>query len=430
MADVEHNALTGAQLHEPKGIAAATSGQVLVANGAGSGAWKLLGGQLTETVIITAEADLPAPSGGVIQLDNKKYIFTGLVAIASTLNFPATGGCHLTGENHINDGINYTGSGDLFTGTGFTAGFSVLEDMKVTAPSGTVFNVVAGSGAFMLAVFCVFTDVLSMGNVSNCGCTLMFSSVTDFGDGIQLTSNAGATVGRVFFANGKNTANSDMITISGTQGTVQINSNFFVTAGANERVFNIEAASTTTGAIAVGNAIDLAAGGSAFRSGSKTETDPSWSYQANSNLGPSNTIGGYIVKGNTTATVIGTVSTWTDLNLNSLATALSTEERFVLTDSTTGEFKYIGLETFGGLAIGTLSCTATASAQEYHFRFIKNGAVTGDAAESVRDIATDTGEITVMSPISLVTNDLIRIQVLNADGTDNVTVAHATVNLQ
>lgn len=34
-----HSALTGADLHEPKGVAAATSGQVYVANGAGSGAW-------------------------------------------------------------------------------------------------------------------------------------------------------------------------------------------------------------------------------------------------------------------------------------------------------------------------------------------------------------------------------------------------------
>lgn len=39
MPDVQHNALTGAELHEPKGIAAAASGAVYVANGAGSGSW-------------------------------------------------------------------------------------------------------------------------------------------------------------------------------------------------------------------------------------------------------------------------------------------------------------------------------------------------------------------------------------------------------
>lgn len=40
MADVQHAAQTGADLHEPKGIASATVGSVLIADGAASGAWK------------------------------------------------------------------------------------------------------------------------------------------------------------------------------------------------------------------------------------------------------------------------------------------------------------------------------------------------------------------------------------------------------
>lgn len=35
----QHKDLTGAELHEPKGVETATSGQVYVANGSGSGAW-------------------------------------------------------------------------------------------------------------------------------------------------------------------------------------------------------------------------------------------------------------------------------------------------------------------------------------------------------------------------------------------------------
>lgn len=40
MANVEHSALTGSALHEPKGTATATSGEVYVANGSGSGTWQ------------------------------------------------------------------------------------------------------------------------------------------------------------------------------------------------------------------------------------------------------------------------------------------------------------------------------------------------------------------------------------------------------
>ena len=36
---VAHSALTGADLHEPKGVSSATVGKVYVANGAGSGTW-------------------------------------------------------------------------------------------------------------------------------------------------------------------------------------------------------------------------------------------------------------------------------------------------------------------------------------------------------------------------------------------------------
>lgn len=39
MANVNHGTLTDPYLHEPKGISAASSGEVYVADGAGSGAW-------------------------------------------------------------------------------------------------------------------------------------------------------------------------------------------------------------------------------------------------------------------------------------------------------------------------------------------------------------------------------------------------------
>lgn len=39
MANVEHKNLTDPELHEPKGIATASSGQVYIANGSGSGTW-------------------------------------------------------------------------------------------------------------------------------------------------------------------------------------------------------------------------------------------------------------------------------------------------------------------------------------------------------------------------------------------------------
>ena len=36
---IQHNLITGSDLHEPKGVAAASNKTVYVANGSGSGAW-------------------------------------------------------------------------------------------------------------------------------------------------------------------------------------------------------------------------------------------------------------------------------------------------------------------------------------------------------------------------------------------------------
>lgn len=51
MANVNHSTLTDPYLHEPKGVAAASAGEVYIANGAGSGNWtqnhRHVGGHLT-----------------------------------------------------------------------------------------------------------------------------------------------------------------------------------------------------------------------------------------------------------------------------------------------------------------------------------------------------------------------------------------------
>lgn len=67
-----HKDLTGTDLHEPKGVASATSGQAYLADGSGSGAWTTLKGSYIalEVVIIdistAGDFYVVAPVGGVI----------------------------------------------------------------------------------------------------------------------------------------------------------------------------------------------------------------------------------------------------------------------------------------------------------------------------------------------------------------------------
>lgn len=56
----EHNILTDPELHEPKGVAAATSGQTYVADGAAGGAWSL-----------------PEPKGAIAAANREIYVADG-----------------------------------------------------------------------------------------------------------------------------------------------------------------------------------------------------------------------------------------------------------------------------------------------------------------------------------------------------------------
>ena len=70
MANVAHSTLTGADLHEPKGAALATAGQVYVADGSGSGDWTIrsndvLSGYITD-ISTAGSVYVPIPNAGTV----------------------------------------------------------------------------------------------------------------------------------------------------------------------------------------------------------------------------------------------------------------------------------------------------------------------------------------------------------------------------
>lgn len=88
MANVNHSALTDPYLHEPKGVAAASSGQIYVANGAASGAWANLDAATTyiisgviDDISTAATVYIPTPEAGTV-----KQITTVLGGAIATSN--------------------------------------------------------------------------------------------------------------------------------------------------------------------------------------------------------------------------------------------------------------------------------------------------------------------------------------------------------
>lgn len=168
MANVSHASLTGANLHEPKGVASATSNKVYVSNGSGSGTWqKLSPPQL-------AGFTTNGAAGQVVTVDGAgNFVFAGAphgqidffnVSTPYTLTYPATytklaptttaGGVPSDFTEGTNARLTYTGTD--------TVPISFTYSMSVDQSVGTSRNIV-------IAIFKngVLTNGRSIATVSN-----------------------------------------------------------------------------------------------------------------------------------------------------------------------------------------------------------------------------------------------------------------------
>ena len=100
MADVAHSTLTGANLHEPKGVASAAVNKVYVSDGAGGGAWK------TQTVMGWENFDDTGTTSSPIALSlaNTQYVLTNDAAgpvTNSTFRLPGNTSIWNTGTSRF-----------------------------------------------------------------------------------------------------------------------------------------------------------------------------------------------------------------------------------------------------------------------------------------------------------------------------------------
>lgn len=136
-----HKDLTGADLHEPKGVSSATSGQVYEADGAGSGVWTTLviptGTFYTTTQVFTASGTWTKPAN--LFLARVHCIGGGGNGRGSASgNGTSTSGgtTTFTGHNSATGG----GGGTMTTGapTGGTAGSGSGGDLNLTGFVGNI----------------------------------------------------------------------------------------------------------------------------------------------------------------------------------------------------------------------------------------------------------------------------------------------------
>jgi hypothetical protein len=144
----------------------------------------------------------------------------------------------------------------------------------------------------------------------------------------------------------------------------------------------------------------------------------------------SRSIGSYYVVNNAVTTTISTINTWTDFNLGGNAQPASNIERWTLTNTTTGELRYDGLEHFEGDIFASFSSVSVGGSQEFQIRAVKNGLELPDPIISSRETGGDTGNQSYLAPVTADTGDLFRLQVQNIDGTSNMTFKNVSVAIR
>jgi len=136
-------------LHEPRGIVSANSGDVLVADGAGSGSWTAP--DAPATILIGSESDFPTPSGGIITLAaDTDYLITASFTTAN--RFVVGDNTLVRATNSTQVTLTYSGAGIMFTGT--DASF-ILENISLACAFGTVFSATSTTGTHRLNLFAV-----------------------------------------------------------------------------------------------------------------------------------------------------------------------------------------------------------------------------------------------------------------------------------
>jgi hypothetical protein len=107
----------------------------------------------------------------------------------------------------------------------------------------------------------------------------------------------------------------------------------------------------------------------------------------------------------------------------------TSNERFKITDLTTGELTYVGNETFNGDIHLTIGALKTGNAESYLFSASKNDSVEQSSPFQGRSITTALGVLNVTVPVSLVYGDTIKPQVASVNTTNAIIIQDLIIDV-
>jgi hypothetical protein len=422
MANVEHNVLTDPELHEPKGIAAASANHVYVADGATSGTMT----QITPSnhVMVHSASDLPTAVAGVRTLvASTVYRLVGTIDIGSD-TIVLSAGCSVEGSSPFLDGLVTTSTGALFTAT--NVNFTV-RNCFLTCASGAAFSLTGASTEVALFEFVRITScdtiatiaaysILTMNSCLVLACAT--SGVTFTGANGDLRVSSGRYTNAAGDAFDLGTATFDLIEFTGVDfqnasGATGID---IAAAGANlnsDKVGHINNCHFLTGATAT----NYVAG------------DVGWIVSGTPDVPPSSAVAqGYIVDSALTTTFSGT-GAGNEVIVN-FGTAWLDSLSYKFTVTTAGVYTYTGVDPIDVFTQADIYATVSGgAARTYNFYWRKNSTTDLSSVSQIEYDGTLALSNSCSTIESMVTGDTLALYVRAETATTTLTVDTVSIKI-
>lgn len=418
-----HNTLTGTELHEVKGAAAATKNFALIADGAGSSAFLALLG--TNTVVVRQLSDLPTPAAGKISLAaNTSYRFGADVNIGTDfLEFGA--GTDIMSAGAFTTTVTYTGTGSMCVGVDVNA---TIRDITLTCATAQAFDFseTTGDAKIVLISDVLVTACLTTGTIDklrtivvdgmtvlNCTDGFVFTGATQTSIrlvSLALVSTSTTYVGLDFTGSTQKTVNIDGVILVGGAGSIGIKG-------------DAASANITTGFIA--NVSNVQFGGVTTALSGITIDDIRWNFQGNGSVADSQPDSMVSMTANATATTLA-------VGVPTLIAGTFVEQRAShFTTTAAGRVVYVG-ERDAVLPVDIAITLNPVSGTNKVVRayLALNGTVITASGKAIRIDNADPQELTVLWQLNLTTNDFLEVFIENETDSVDFTVIDAILRVR
>jgi hypothetical protein len=418
----EHIDLPEGDLHEPKGISAALVGQILSADGVGSGSWADAVGFANNIVVVNELADFPTPSVSVITLAAATtYCISGNIDLG-TNRLILSAASALVGTNRFADRLTYTG----------TAAFISSSDSHLIHSLGLV---CANSKCFDLSGGSTETFVYSDTFIINC-------------DSIGTIANWSTSVFRSFSSVSSNNVTNGGLLYSGTCKALNMDNGLWQGLTTAGTILDLGSATFDRVQIPTGNRFNAATGVTALSGavgngnlnaagrgivthnifegagtflGGITIDDTQWTFTGNGGLEDSSVVGSFQKDAGRTNTVL---ITSTAVKIAGTSTISGEEERVDSNGSIDNLLRYTGVDSTRALISGSVVGQSAG----------------GSAITCDLEAQTTSGSITLMSglefptgsdagfsfniPIDLSTNETVELCITRTAGSQDFDCAN------